>query len=229
MVQEQRQQLKMKLFLGYKMKIFVLWGDKIWQGTCFLVEKDYPRLAWMMMELQQFLELKPEKAVNFYEFFFTDHSQTYKYDFYVPQWKVETCYNLALKLIFFCIFTYVLFSINKSNFHFKERSSIRQIKQFVIFHKFQWNSVQPIWRVIINLIEITYTKVKYIIQTFLIIRRFSFFIGENNTKRNSGTSMLNQQKEVLCICVSFQESRDSIKEEPETNVYNKFLSYWRIF
>ena len=29
--------------------------------------------------------------------------------------------------------------------------------------------------------------------------------------------MLNQSKEVLCICVSFQESRDSIKEEPETN------------
>ena len=31
--------------------------------------------------------------------------------------------------------------------------------------------------------------------------------------------MLNQSKEVLCICVLFQESQDSIKEEPETNVY----------
>ena len=29
--------------------------------------------------------------------------------------------------------------------------------------------------------------------------------------------MLNQSKEVLCICVSFQESRDSIKEEQETS------------
>ena len=31
--------------------------------------------------------------------------------------------------------------------------------------------------------------------------------------------MLNQSKEVLYICVSFQESRDSIKEGPRTNVY----------
>ena len=31
--------------------------------------------------------------------------------------------------------------------------------------------------------------------------------------------MLNQSKEVLCICVSFQESRDSIKEGPQTNIY----------
>ena len=37
--------------------------------------------------------------------------------------------------------------------------------------------------------------------------------------------MLNQSKEVLYICVSFQESRDSIKKEPETNVYDMFLSY----
>ena len=41
--------------------------------------------------------------------------------------------------------------------------------------------------------------------------------------------MLNQSKEVLCICVSFQESRISIKGEPETNVYDMFLSYWRTF
>ena len=31
--------------------------------------------------------------------------------------------------------------------------------------------------------------------------------------------MLNQWKEVSCICVSFQESRDSIKEKPEMDVY----------
>ena len=37
--------------------------------------------------------------------------------------------------------------------------------------------------------------------------------------------MLNQWKKVLRICVSFKESRDSIKEEPEMNVYDMFLSY----
>ena len=31
--------------------------------------------------------------------------------------------------------------------------------------------------------------------------------------------MLNKSNEVLCICVSFQESRDPIKEEPVTKVY----------
>ena len=31
--------------------------------------------------------------------------------------------------------------------------------------------------------------------------------------------MLNQSKEVLWICVSFQESQESMKEEPEMNVY----------
>ena len=36
--------------------------------------------------------------------------------------------------------------------------------------------------------------------------------------------MLNRSKEVLQICVLFRESRDSIKEEPETNVYDMFLS-----
>ena len=35
MVQEQRLQLKMKLFLGYKMKIVVLWGDKNLIGDIF--------------------------------------------------------------------------------------------------------------------------------------------------------------------------------------------------
>ena len=31
--------------------------------------------------------------------------------------------------------------------------------------------------------------------------------------------MLSQTKDVFCICVSFQEFEDSIKEEPEANVY----------
>ena len=35
-----------------------------------------------------------------------------------------------------------------------------QIKQFGIFKKFLQNSVQPIWGVIMNLTEITYTKIK---------------------------------------------------------------------
>ena len=34
--------------------------------------------------------------------------------------------------------------------------------------------------------------------------------------------MLNQLKEMLCICVLFQESRDSTKEEPEANVCDIF-------
>ena len=37
--------------------------------------------------------------------------------------------------------------------------------------------------------------------------------------------MLNQPKEELCICVSFQEAQDSVKEEPEANVYDVYLSY----
>ena len=34
--------------------------------------------------------------------------------------------------------------------------------------------------------------------------------------------MLHLAKEVLCTCFLFQGSRDSIKEEPETNVYACF-------
>ena len=138
-----------------------------------------------------------------------------------------------------CIFTHIPFSVNKSNLLFKGRSSINilqfnnvnfQIKRFVIFQKFLWNSVETIWGVIMNFIEITYTKIKYIIRTFPRIRRLSlFFIGENKTERNGGRSMLNQSKDMLCIFVSFQESRDSIKEEPETRVYDMFLSYCRTF
>ena len=37
--------------------------------------------------------------------------------------------------------------------------------------------------------------------------------------------MLNQSKEVLSIYVSFQEFRDSIKEEPEMNVYDMTYFY----
>ena len=41
--------------------------------------------------------------------------------------------------------------------------------------------------------------------------------------------MLNQSEEMLCICVSFQEFRDSVKEEPETNINDMFLSHWTTF
>ena len=41
--------------------------------------------------------------------------------------------------------------------------------------------------------------------------------------------MLNQSKEMLCSYDSFQESRDSVNEQPETNVYEMFLSYWGRF
>ena len=69
----------------------------------------------------------------------------------------------------------------------------------------------------------------FIIQTFFRIRRFLYFIGENKTKTiMHGRLMSNQLKKVLCT-VSFQESRDLMKEKPETNVYDMFLSYWRRF
>ena len=69
----------------------------------------------------------------------------------------------------------------------------------------------------------------YIIRKFLRIKRlaFAFLLAKTKQKpqrRNSGRSMLNQPKEVLRICVPFQGSQDSIKEEPEKNVYDMFLS-----
>ena len=136
----------------------------------------------------------------------------------------------------FCIFTHIPLSVNNSYFHFKGKNSISilqfnivnfQIKQFVIFQKFSWNSVQPIWGAIMNLIEITYTKLNMLYEN---VREQcdSLFLQaktkQKSSRRNSGRSMLNESKEVLCICVSFQESRDSIKEEPEMNVYDMFLS-----
>ena len=80
-----------------------------------------------------------------------------------------------------------------------------------------------------NLIEITYTKIKSIIRKFPRKGDSLFLIDENKTKRNSGRSMLNQSKEVLCICVLSQESQDSVKEDPGTNVYDMFFSYWTTF
>ena len=84
-----------------------------------------------------------------------------------------------------------------------------------------------------DLAEITYMKVKCITRKLPRIMRLCFLYrqkqNEKNSRRNHGKSMLNQSKEVLYICVSFQESQDSIEEKPETNVYDIFLSYWRRF
>ena len=81
-----------------------------------------------------------------------------------------------------------------------------------------------------NFTETTYTKIKYIMRKFLRIRRLSFFVQTKTkrkpSRRNSGRFMLNLSKEWLCIYISFQESRDSTKEEPKIKVYDMFLSYW---
>ena len=50
-----------------------------------------------------------------------------------------------------------------------------------------------------------------------------FFYRRKHLTQNSGRFMLNQSKEVFCICVWCQESRDSIKKEPEPNVYEVYL------
>ena len=83
-----------------------------------------------------------------------------------------------------------------------------------------------------NLIEITYSKLSILYKIFREWGDSLFLQAKtklNASRRNSGRSMLNQLKEVLCICVSFQESRDSRKEEQETNVHDMFLLYWRTF
>ena len=99
------------------------------------------------------------------------------------------------------LYTHIRFSVNKPNFYFKGKSKIStdgcnkidlsilqfnilnfRIKQFIIFQKFSWNSVQPVCGVIMNLTVISYAKIKYIIPKFPRIRQFSFFMGENRTK-----------------------------------------------
>ena len=84
------------------------------------------------------------------------------------------------------IFTHIPSSLSKSNFHCKGRSGIFtesvnktnvsmrqfntvrfQVKQFIIFEK--------IWGVIMNLIELNYTKINYIIRKFPRIKQLSFF------------------------------------------------------
>ena len=64
--------------------------------------------------------------------------------------------------------------------------------------------------------EVYYTKISE-------IKAALFFYRQKQNEKPR--SMLNQSKEVLCICVSFQESGDLIKEKPEVNVYDMFLSH----
>ena len=91
---------------------------------------------------------------------------------------------------FLYLYKHIHLSLNKPNFHFKGKGRVStngfniinlsilqfnvlnfQIKQFIIFQKFSWNFVQPIWGVIVNLAEIrqlsflqTKTKKKTITQ-----------------------------------------------------------------
>ena len=55
------------------------------------------------------------------------------------------------------------------------------IEQFGIFQKLLWNSVQSIWGVITNLIEITGTKLSALYEDFRE-KGDSFLIGESKTK-----------------------------------------------
>ena len=100
----------------------------------------------------------------------------------------------------------------------------------------EFSLIQPIWRVIMNLTEITYMKIKYIMRAEItytkikyIIRKFKTETKRKPSCRNSAKFMLNQSKEVLYFYVSFQESRDSINEEPEANISDMSLSCWRRF
>ena len=72
-----------------------------------------------------------------------------------------------------------------------------------------------------NLFEITYTKLS-ILYKILREQGYSPFLQTKAKRKasraNKKRSMINHSKEVLCICVSFQESQDSIKQELETNV-----------
>ena len=52
-----------------------------------------------------------------------------------------------------------------------------------------------------------------------------FFIGKKKKEKNSGRSILNQSKEGLCICVSFQ---DSIKWEKKNQKQTFVIFFYHI-
>ena len=95
----------------------------------------FPRPVRMMeFQLNKFLQLQPQNKVNFsfiftFTFWVYFHSSQSNWEictnyFYSLWWKGDTYYNLVLQLMIFCTFTHILFSVNKSNFHFKGKSRI---------------------------------------------------------------------------------------------------------
>ena len=144
----------MKFLLGYNMNIAVLWGDKNLVGWVIFpggrLSKACADDGILVNSIFAIKSLEHSKLLGVYFYSSQPNWETCGNYFCVPQWKVETCYNLALHLIIFGIFKHILFSVNKSNFHIKGRSSISliwfnnvnfQVKQFVIFQKFSWDSV----------------------------------------------------------------------------------------
>ena len=162
-------------------------------------QKSHPRPV-LMMELQgnKFLRLEPQNAVNFQKLFLAVLSQIKKNveTIYVSWRKVETCYNLVSQFLIFYthfVLTHISFSLNKSDFHMKQRSRIftdnfnktnvnilqfnivsLRIKQFIIFEKFSWNSFWLFQGVIMNLIELTFTKLSILYKT--LKNKATFFL-----------------------------------------------------
>ena len=125
MVQEQLLQPKMKFLLGYNMKIVVLWADKNLGGGHFSWwRKTIQGSCWWWNFSEVNFVIKDSKRNKLLGVHFHSAQQNWEIcgnDFYIPYWEVETCYNLALQLMIVCIFTHILFSVNKSYFHLNVR------------------------------------------------------------------------------------------------------------
>ena len=159
----------MKFLLGYNMKIIVLWRDKN-----FVEREGGVHFSWWRKTIQEMcgwwnfsksLQLKPWKSVTFRSLFsqFTTKLRNMWKWLLLPIVESWNMLNLALQLMIFCIFTHILFNVNKSNFHFKGTSSIyfsltmkisksNNLSFFINFRGIQFRGV------IMNLIEIPYTK-----------------------------------------------------------------------
>ena len=89
------------------------WWRKTIQGSCWW---------WNFSEVN--FVIKDSKRNKLLGVHFHSAQQNWEIcgnDFYIPYWEVETCYNLALQLMIVCIFTHILFSVNKSYFHLNVR------------------------------------------------------------------------------------------------------------
>ena len=130
MVQEQRLQLKMKFLLGYNMKIVVFWGGiEIWRGHFSWWRKTIQGSCWWWNFSEiNFCNKDSERnkllGVSFHSS--QPNWEICRNDFYIPKWKVEICYNLALQPMIFWILIHIFFSLNNSYFHFQGRISIPQ-------------------------------------------------------------------------------------------------------